>query len=290
MNRISTVFTIVCFVLVLFTGGCSPAVHASQTAPISPTENVPAVLPSQTTPTTGTDDCKKIAFSLSDKGDTNIYTACPDGSGLTNLTQNKASNTHPAWSPDGRQIAFASTLAGGSQIYVMNADGSGLEQLTSEKINDMPIWLPDGKQIAFRTTDGKGLWWWQLITLESGKVTQYSKPAYDFFFQTPAWSRDGKYLAYMSLAEQASRNDGSSQIHVKELAQSSDRALTQDVWENINPLFSPDGKKIAFFSERDGTYNVFALYVMNVDGSDVKRLTKPMYSDTTSSASWSPDS
>ena len=77
------------------------------------------------------------------------------------------------------------------------------------------------------------------------EVTQYSEPLYDFFFQTPAWSPDGQEIAYMSLIEQEQRNEGSSQIHVKNVDGSNDIALTNNIWANINPLWSPDGQKIA---------------------------------------------
>jgi TolB protein len=93
----------------------------------------------------------------------------------------------------------------------------------------------------------------------------------------------------MSLLEQKERNDGSSQIHVQNLDGSDDIALTHATWENANPIWSPDGKKIAFLSERHGEYNIFALYVMRANGSDVKQLTKPIYTDVNALYSWSPD-
>jgi len=68
----------------------------------------------------------------------------------------------------------------------------------------------------------------------------------------------------------------------------SDTALTNDVWANIKPAWSHDGQRIAFFSERDGTYNLFALYVMNIDGSGLRRLTLPEFSEDVVCA-WSPD-
>ncbi len=96
-----------------------------------------------------------------------------------------------------------------------------------------------------------------------------------------------QYIAYMSLVEQQQRNDGSSQIHIKNADGSSDIALTNDVWANINPVWSPDNTKIAFLSERDGNYNMFALYVMNKDGTNIQKLTEPIYPENVS-FSWSP--
>ena len=236
----------------------------------------------------GDGECQKIALVIADGVNRDIYTVCPDGSRLTNLTAVIAGDSDPAWSPDGARIAFTSDRDGSSQIYVMDADGKYPMELTSDHINDNPVWLPDGESIAFRTHDGAGMWWWRIVELTSSAVTDYSAPSYDFFFQTPAWSPDGSRLAYMSLVEQQARNDGSSQLHVKVLPNRSDTALTSDIWANINPVWSPDGEKIAFFSERDGTYNLFALYVINADGSGLERVTDPIYSEN-ASASWSPD-
>ncbi|MEI7849534.1 MAG: hypothetical protein WCK35_27295 [Chloroflexota bacterium] len=236
-------------------------------------------------------NCSKIAFTLADKSDSEIYTVCSDGSNLKNLTDNPASpDFQPAWSPNSTRIAFVSSRTGSSQIYVMVADGRNLLKITADAENDFPIWLPAsrGKQIAFRSTDGKGLWWWRIVDIEKFGIVQLTEPSYDFFFQTPDWSPDGKYMAYMSLMEQKQRNDGSSQIHVKNADSSNDRALTADTLANKNPVWSPDGSKIAFLSERDGTYDMYALYVMAKDGLHLQKLTEPVYSENIR-PTWSPD-
>lgn len=263
---------------------CSIFARTPQELIITP---VPLDTPAET-PSPSNTPCTKIALVIADGVNSEIYTVCPDGSLMTNLTGLISSDTDPAWSPDGKRIAFTSNRDGSSQIYVMDADGKYPMELTSDYINDKPVWLPDGEGIAFRTYDGVDQWWWRIIDLTSFEVTNYSEPSYDPFFQTPAWSPDGSSLAYMSLVEQMERNDGSSQLHVKVLPNRSDTALTNDVWANINPVWSPDGKQIAFFSERDGTYNLFALYVINADGSGLRRITEPQYSKN-ASVSWSPD-
>ena len=232
--------------------------------------------------------CKRIAFVLSNAAGQEIYSICPDGSGLTNLTNSDADDYSPAWSPDGKRLAFVSTRTGSSQVFLMQEDGKTQTLLTSDYQNDDPVWLPDGKQIAVRTTDGNGLWWWRLFDLDDENISDLTEPSYDFFFQKQAWSPDGKKIAYMSLQEQVERNDGSSQIHIMNMDGSEDQALTSDIWANISPAWSPDGEWIAFLSERDGTYNSFALYIIRADGRKLKRLTEPVYSES-AVFSWSPD-
>ena len=73
-----------------------------------------------------------------------------DSSSPRNLTQDPAKDVRPAWSPDGRRIAFVSGRDRQSEIYVMNADGSGKRNLTRNRAkDDLPTWSPDGRRIAF---------------------------------------------------------------------------------------------------------------------------------------------
>jgi Tol biopolymer transport system component len=235
-----------------------------------------------------TGDCKKIAFSEYDGQNYDIYSVCPDGSGLVNLTNDPSDDVNPAWSPDGTKLAFSSARSGHFQIYQMSEDGTGVTALTSDYENLNPVWLPDGRHIAFRTDDGKGLFWWRVLALENSELTTITEPSYDFFFQTPAWSPDGQSIAYMSLVEQQERNDGSSQIHVNNVDGTNDIALTADIWANFNPKWSPDGSKIAFLSERGGTNNLYNLYIMNKDGTGVQQLSETGYPEDVV-YSWSPD-
>ena len=92
-------------------------------------------------------DCDRITFVLYDQGVPDIYTVCPDGSRLSQLTDGPAWESYPAWSPDGEQIAFASNLNGeDSQIYLMDADGGNPQQLTVDLTNDRPVWLPPTRE------------------------------------------------------------------------------------------------------------------------------------------------
>ena len=288
MNGLHKSFLSGMLMLSLISGGCANQAEVS-------TVNAPALIQTTASTTISTANapttsasCSRVAFTLFTNDSGQIYTACADGSKLTALTHDTAGHVQPAWSPDGEQIAYSADVNGAPQIFVMQADGSGDKQLTNDLANDLPVWLPDGKHMVFRTTYRKGLWWWRTIDLKNGQVSQYSQPSYDFFYPKPAWSSNGRYLAMMSLVEQAKRNDGASQLHLKDLQNGTETALTHDTWTYLSPAFSPDSKQIAFFSDRDGTYNVYALYVTALDGSGMKRVSEPVY-DESATASWSPD-
>ena len=64
-----------------------------------------------------------------------------DGSNLRQITNNRARDGSPAWSPDGKQLAFASDRDGDYELYVMSVDGSNVRQLTDNDVNDYaPAW------------------------------------------------------------------------------------------------------------------------------------------------------
>src|SRR3989442_7570494 len=66
---------------------------------------------------------QKIAFGSDRDGNPEIYVMNADGSGVTRLTNNPATDFQLAWSPDGTKIAFRTDRDGNWEIYVMNADG-----------------------------------------------------------------------------------------------------------------------------------------------------------------------
>jgi len=96
-------------------------------------------------------DGKRIAFrKIIDNGNSEVFVANADGSGIRNLTNNPAFDGWPAWSPDGSEIAFASNRNSSYEIYVMNADGTDVRKVAnSEGRATAPAWSPDGKTIYF---------------------------------------------------------------------------------------------------------------------------------------------
>ena len=95
---------------------------------------------------------------------------------------------------------------------------------------------------------------------------------------TPAWSADARALAYTTYRP-------SPDILVSFIYQGLLQNPTKGVGTNYIPVFSPDGTRIAFMSGRDGNPEI---YVMNVDGSNLRRLTNHPAGDGT--PTWSPNS
>ena len=98
---------------------------------------------------------------------------------------------------------------------------------------------------------------------------------------TPSWSPDARALAYTSYRRVAS--GGTPDIFISFLYQGILENPTKGRDSNFLPVYSPDGTRIAFMSNRDGNPEI---YVMNVDGSNVRRLTNHPAGDVT--PTWSP--
>ena len=95
----------------------------------------------------------KIAFTY--MGD--LWVVNEDGKNPERLTDNKARDVLPRFSPDGGSIAFSSNRAGNYDVYVMPAAGGNPRQLTFHSDDDMVVgWTPDGKKIIFTSARGDG--------------------------------------------------------------------------------------------------------------------------------------
>jgi TolB protein len=140
----------------------------------------------------------QMAVVLSEDGNSDIYLANLDGSGLRNITNHPAIDVSPSWSPDGSQIAFVSNRHGSPQIFVMDAGGGGAHRVTyAGSYNQTPAWYPRGDTplIAFTGADGGT---YDIFTVNAGgggitRLTQAQGRNSD-----PAWSPDGRLIAFWS--------------------------------------------------------------------------------------------
>ena len=81
-----------------------------------------------------------------------------DGKNPERLTDNRARDMLPRFSPDGNWIAFSSNRAGNYDVYVIPATGGKPRQLTFHSEDDTVVgWTPDGRKIIFYSTRGDGV-------------------------------------------------------------------------------------------------------------------------------------
>jgi Tol biopolymer transport system component len=171
-----------------------------------------------------------------------IFSANLDGSGLRRLTKNRGYDAEGTISPDGRKIVFTSMRAGDLDIYTMNADGSGTKRLTTEKGYDGgPFFSWDGKTIVYRAHHPK--------------------------------TKD-ELKEYESLLKQNLIKPTRAEIFMMSADGSNKRQLTNNGAANWAPFLHPNNRQIIFSSNlHDPARRSFSLYVINVDGTALERVT-----------------
>ncbi len=237
-----------------------------------------------------------------------------DGSNNVPLTGQDTNESNPVWSPDGQRIAFTSKSDAGTEIFVVWVENGKSARLTQLNRSPGSLsWSPDGTQIAFSmmvpedpvvlvTPPDKPD---DAVWPDRPRVTTrltferdgsgYLEPGYEHFFVisalggtprqvthgdfkhegTPQWSRDGDSLIFSG-----NRNDDwelsfhNSEIYSVSIRSGDTVALTDRNGPDAEPVVSPDGRKIAYWSAEDKvqTYQVSKLQVMNIDGSDKREL------------------
>jgi hypothetical protein len=222
----------------------------------------------------------KIAFTSRRTGNDEIYTMSPDGSNQTNISNNPANDFSPMWSFDGGKIAFARQTVGDSitiDVYTMNADGSNQVRLTSDGNSRNPSWSPDGTKIVF--AKGFGIY---LMNADGTNPIRLPTINYN---DGPRFSPDGSRIAYLCSRPFDGIPPGlNDEICVINADGSNERILTKHPAAELGAVWSPDGTKIAFTTNRTGKQEV---YVMNADGSNQVNLSNNPAGG--SNPTWSPD-
>ena len=225
--------------------------------------------------------------SVKDRGDSDIWWTSWDGATSVRITSSDESETSPRWSPDGRQLAFLSSRQGskGSQIWLLNRAGGEAERISDIKGGVSSLaWAPDGKRLALVVSDpdpaadsanakpnpivvdkyhfkqdGQGLigpqrahlYVFDLATRKADQITRG-----DADDGAPAWSPDGKWLAFTSQREpDAERYDNGDVYVVEARAGAEPKRLTTFQGNDEGPLsWSPDGSLVVYRQGQEPKY------------------------------------
>jgi TolB protein len=211
-----------------------------------------------------------IAYPVFNGVDFDLYFGQADGSG-TELF--RASASQPAFSPDGSRIAFHSWRL--DAWGLMTTDRSGAdERLIARFVEDqLPTWSATGNEIIFlsrREGDRKS----RLLKVGSAQIGSDGVVLGEGEYPTVGLNDQLVFKGW--------GNTGSG-LHVSSTNLSGIQPVT-DRDDDTAPGFSPDGRKIAFMSRRDGNWEI---YVINPDGSGLRRLTNDPAEDGL--PTWSPD-
>jgi Tol biopolymer transport system component len=216
----------------------------------------------------------KIAFASDRTADIDfdVYSMNGDGSAVTDLTNNPASDGEPAWSPDGNRVAFVSNRDGNDEIYVMNADGTGLSRVTNNPaVDEFPRWSPDGQKMVFESGRGfpnpagctRCITAIYVMNADGTGVTELTDPTYDV---SPNWSPDGTKIAFERDCAVSGPPDCSQQIYTMNADGTGQVNISGSQTRDGEPDWSPDGNRIVFTAPNpSGTAH--SVWVMNADGS-----------------------
>jgi serine/threonine protein kinase len=209
---------------------------------------------------------------------------------LTNPPIEEIGDTAPAVSPDGRTLVFSRVSPDffNVTLWLLHL-GEGYKPLGKEEkvqtgnmTNVGAAWLPDGSEFVFSSGTGTNFGLWR-IAISSGAIPKkINLDASDAF--APAISRLGNRLAFAT--EKYDLNIW--RIDLKGPGQKPGlpfRFIASTQIENY-PAFSPDGRRIAFMSERSGTQEI---WICDSDGSKAAQLTS-FGGAAIYGPSWSPDS
>ena len=193
-----------------------------------------------------------------------VYAIDADRTNERMLADEPGLDAFPAWSPDSEKLVFSSERDGNWELYLMNADGSNQTRLTRTPEEDeaAPVFSPDGEKVAFVVDPVGENPTIHVMDAEGGNRKRLADGNW------PSWSPDGRRISYTAYG-----ND--FDIYIMEADGSDPRRLTRE-GSNEEGAFSPNGRRIAFSSERNSSLweeDDTEIYVMDADGSDERRLT-----------------
>jgi TolB protein len=211
-------------------------------------------------------DNTKLAFTSYLRGNPDISIFSLETYRRIPFPQYSGLNTTPAWSPDNKKIAFCSSMSGDPEIYVSDPNGFNLQRLTfSPGVDISPVWNPKtGNEIAF-VSDRSGVPQIYIMSADGTNLRRLITGGGDA--SSPSWSPNGLFMAFSWRLT----DTGTYDIYVVEIATGRIIQLTHDARRNEHPYWSPDGRHLAFESNRSGTKQV---WMMLADGTNPKQLTE----------------
>ncbi len=224
-----------------------------------------------------------IAFTISetdikeDKSETRIWMIPSKGGEAIPMTGKGYSASQPQWSPDNKYLSFISSKSGTSQVWTLNRMGGEAIQMTEiiQGVNSH-LWSPDGSRLLLTITDAK--------PEELTKTKEDDNKPKPYVIDRLQFKRD--YAGYLDRYR--------NHLYVYTPGDSAATQITSGDYDDSSPVWSPNGKSVAFVSNRteepDGNTNsdIWIVSADNTDkGANLTQVTTNPGPDR--SPAWSPD-
>lgn len=215
-------------------------------------------------------DNKRILFSVFKDGVSTIYSIDIDAKNRHQIAT--APGRNPMVSPDGKLMLYATGTWTEMSLILAATDGTRRQQINDGKSIAWNIhWSPDGERFAFTgRNDPKGELAVFVANGDGSEQRQVSHiPLEEGGGQCPVWSADGRQIA---IQVNSRLNKGSAHIWIVDVRSGEGRKLADhdQAYLDETPSWFPDGKRIAFQSDRTGRMEV---WIMNTDGSNPRQVT-----------------
>jgi len=223
-----------------------------------------------------------------------IYTVLPDGSNVLRLTRlgpDKFAES-PSWEPDDSQIVYTVRFTDGHpQLWIMKANGGNQHRLLDDPSygNAAGAFSPDGRSLLFSRCDGSGDCGIYHVKIDGTGLTALTKIQPGVVDTSPAYSTDGRKIAF-------ERREPNAPPAILLMSQdgSNIRPLSLFGAHAQHPKWSPDGSRIAFSCDCDGSGRL-EIWLTDHSGDELTSLVDiaSMEGMSVSSShrfpSWSPD-
>jgi len=209
-------------------------------------------------------DGRQIAFTSDQGGTLGIYVMGSVGGTPTSVATFTVGSpeSNLTWSPDGQQLVFAQIIKDVSTLFILDIQGGtsrAIDIKTPGNKTD-PAWSLDGTRLAFTLTGG-GQSAIYKVNIDGGGLTQLTTDIGVTYKEGKTWSPDSKRIVYSYSSE--AHDSGKSEIYMMNADGTKTVNLTNNPANDHWPAWSPDGRWIAFASDRDNSNN-YDIYILDV--------------------------
>ena len=197
-------------------------------------------------------DGKELLYESRRTGTTDLWIVPIDGGKARRLTHDVRNDFAGVWSPDGKWVAFLSDRGRQTDVWVVPAAGGAEQRVTDTPVEEQPwvAWRPGTHTLAYAVKGEKsGVW---ALDLADGKERRLTPDSL-----RTSWLRvspDGKQVDFV-----IEHGGGIEDLAVMPLAGGAARILVAGGGTVQQPLWSPDGSKIVFVSDRGGSTDIWVV-------------------------------